>query len=173
MVGSFLAPKWSIMVPFCGMDHQKSIFDRVHRSGLSMSFFLLLLRRAFRQFLILDKTFMLLMSAQCPHMFPYVPTCPHMSPHVPSCPQIMSPHVPTCPHMSPHVPKCPQISPNVPKCPQISPNVLKCSQMSSNVPKCPQNVQKMSAMHSVKFLSWIRKPESLILDKKTGKSDLG
>ena len=26
MVGSFLAPKWPIMVPFCGMDHQKSNF---------------------------------------------------------------------------------------------------------------------------------------------------
>ena len=26
MVGSFLAPKWQIMVPFCGMDHQKSNF---------------------------------------------------------------------------------------------------------------------------------------------------
>ena len=37
----------------------------------------------------------------------------------------------------------------------MSPNIPKCPQMSSNVPKCPQNVQKMSAMHSVKFLSWI------------------
>ena len=25
MVGFFLAPRWPIMVPFCGMDHQKSI----------------------------------------------------------------------------------------------------------------------------------------------------
>ena len=31
----------------------------------------------------------------------------------------------------------------------------------------------LSAMHSVKFLSEIRKPESLILDKKTGKFYLG
>ena len=30
-----------------------------------------------------------------------------------------------------------------------------------------------SAIHFVKFLSWIRKLKSLILDKKTGKSDLG
>ena len=113
-----------------------NIFDRVHRS-----FFLLLLLHAFRQILIFDTTFMLLMSANI---------CP------------MSPHVPTCPHMSPHVPTCPQMSHHVPTCPQMSPNVLKC----------PENVQKMSAMHSVEFLSWIRKPESFILDKKTGKSDL-
>ena len=29
MVGSFLAPKWPIMVPFCGMDHQKSNFSLI------------------------------------------------------------------------------------------------------------------------------------------------
>ena len=27
MVGSFLAPKWQIMIPFCGIDHQKSNFS--------------------------------------------------------------------------------------------------------------------------------------------------
>ena len=29
MVGSFLAPKWPILVPFCGMDHQKSNFSLI------------------------------------------------------------------------------------------------------------------------------------------------
>ena len=29
MAGSFLAPKWPIMVPFCGMDHQKSNFSLI------------------------------------------------------------------------------------------------------------------------------------------------
>mgnify|MGYP007015787208 CR=1 FL=1 len=29
MVGSFLAPKWPIMVPFCGVDHQKSNFSLI------------------------------------------------------------------------------------------------------------------------------------------------
>ena len=29
MVGSFLAPKWPITVPFCGMDHQKSNFSLI------------------------------------------------------------------------------------------------------------------------------------------------
>ena len=64
-------------------------FDRVHRSGLSMSFFLLLLlRHAFRQNLILDKTFMLklLSSANICPMSPHVPTCPQMSPIVPKYP---------------------------------------------------------------------------------------
>ena len=145
------------------------IFDRVHRSGLSMSFFLLL-RHAFRQILILDKTFMLLMSANicpmsphvpiCPHISSHVPTCPHMSPpwppHLPKRPQ-MSPKVPKCPYMSPHVPKYPQMSPNIPKCAQMFSNVLKCSQMSA---KCLENVS-----HAFRQI--------LILDKKTGKSHLG
>ena len=29
MVGSFLAPKWPILVPFCGIDHQKSNFSQI------------------------------------------------------------------------------------------------------------------------------------------------
>ena len=29
MVGSSLAPKWPILVPFCGMDHQKSNFSLI------------------------------------------------------------------------------------------------------------------------------------------------
>ena len=29
MIGSFLAPKWPILVPFCGMDHQKSNFSLI------------------------------------------------------------------------------------------------------------------------------------------------
>ena len=29
MVGSFLSPKWPIMVPFCGVDHQKSNFSLI------------------------------------------------------------------------------------------------------------------------------------------------
>ena len=29
MIGSFLAPKWPIMVLFCGMDHQKSNFSLI------------------------------------------------------------------------------------------------------------------------------------------------
>ena len=30
MVGSFLAPKWPLMVPFCGIDHQKSNFSLIY-----------------------------------------------------------------------------------------------------------------------------------------------
>ena len=107
-----------------------------------MSFFLLLLllRHAFRQILILDKTFMLLVSE---NIFP----------------------------MSPHVPTCPQISPNVPKCPQMSPNVRKMSRKwQQNVNKNSTKGQQKSQQKVNKFLSWIRKPKSVILDKKTGKS---
>ena len=122
--------------------------DRVHRSGLSMSFFLLC--HAFRQILILDKTFMLLMSANICPMSPHVPTCPHMSPHVPKCP------------------KCPQMSPNVTKCPQMSLNIRKMSR------KCQHNVNKKSTKgqqkSQQKVSCRIRKPKSLILHEKLGKS---
>ena len=50
---------------------------------------------------------------------------------------------------------------------QYLPNVNKKST------KGQQKSQQKSQQKVNKFLSWIRKPESLILDKKTGKSDLG